>query len=89
LKGERNLPANPLTRRCLIEVALGTVAIAAAAPRAQAQQKWSRAEALYQDQPKSGFSCAFCTLFVRPRSCKVVEGDIDPKGWCKFFDIGD
>jgi len=28
-------------------------------------------------------------LFEKPRSCKVVEGDIDPKGWCKFFDIGD
>ena len=89
MKGEPTPPLNPLSRRRLIEAALGAAAIAAAIPCAQAQQKWSRAEALYQDQPKNGFSCAFCTLFVKPRSCKVVEGDIDPKGWCKFFDIGD
>jgi len=79
-----------LSRRRLITGTLGGTALAMAMPRgARAQQKWSRADALYQDHPKDGFSCAFCTLFVKPRGCKVIEGDIDPKGWCKFFDIGD
>jgi len=79
-----------LSRRRLIKGTLGSTALAVAIPRgARAQQKWSRADALYQDHPKDGFSCAFCTLFEKPRACKVVEGDIDPKGWCKFFDIGD
>jgi hypothetical protein len=54
-----------------------------------AQQKMSPVEAEYQDQPKSGLACAACTLFRPPRSCQVVQGDISPNGWCKFFDLPD
>jgi hypothetical protein len=39
--------------------------------------------------PKGMFSCATCTFFVKPRSCKVVAGDISPQGWCKLFDLPD
>jgi hypothetical protein len=49
----------------------------------------SPAEAEYQDRPKSGLVCAACTLFRPPRSCEIVEGDISPRGWCKFFDLPD
>ena len=51
--------------------------------------KLSPAEAHYQDTPRGGLSCAGCTLFVKPRSCKVVEGDISPNGWCRLFDLPD
>jgi hypothetical protein len=54
-----------------------------------AQQKLSQGEAEYQYRPKSGLICAACTLFRPPRSCEVVEGDISPNGWCKFFDLPD
>jgi hypothetical protein len=54
-----------------------------------AQQKMSQAKAAYQDRPKSGLTCAGCTLFRPPRSCEVVQGDISPNGWCKFFDLPD
>jgi hypothetical protein len=54
-----------------------------------AQQKMSQAEAAYQDRPKSGLTCAAYTLFRPPRSCEVVQGDISPNGWCKFFDLPD
>jgi hypothetical protein len=54
-----------------------------------AQQKLSPAEAEYQDRPKSGLICAACTLFRPPRSCEIVAGDINPNGWCKFFDLPD
>jgi hypothetical protein len=33
--------------------------------------------------------CATCTLFAAPRSCKVVEGDISPNGWCKSYAMAD
>jgi hypothetical protein len=54
-----------------------------------AQQKMSQAAAAYQDRPKNGLGCAACTLFRPPRSCEVVQGDISPNGWCRFFDLPD
>jgi hypothetical protein len=47
------------------------------------------AEAEYQDRPKHGLGCAACTLFRPPRSCEIVQGDISPSGWPKFFDLRD
>jgi hypothetical protein len=49
----------------------------------------SKQEAEYQDTPKDIRMCATCTLFVPPHSCKVVDGDISPKGWCKAFALAD
>jgi hypothetical protein len=51
--------------------------------------KISREAAEYQNTPKGMFSCAVCTFFIRPRSCKLVAGDISPTGWCKLFDLPD
>jgi hypothetical protein len=74
-------------RRALVRAAL-LFAITAAAP-ASAQQKMSPTEAEYQDSPKNGLTCAACSLFRPPRSCEVVDGDVSPRGWCKFFDLPD
>ena len=54
-----------------------------------AQSKESQAEALYQDRPKNGFSCAACALFRPPAACAVVKGAVSPNGWCRFFDLPD
>jgi hypothetical protein len=73
----------------------GAVAVFASAltrgaiSRAQGQQKMSKQEAEYQDSPKDIRMCATCTLFEPPRSCKVVEGDVSPNGWCKAFALAD
>jgi hypothetical protein len=73
----------------------GTLALVASAltysaiSRAQAQQKMSKREAEYQDSPKDIRMCATCTLFEPPKSCKVVEGDVSPNGWCKAFVLAD
>ena len=56
---------------------------------AQAQQKMSKQEADYQENPKDIRMCATCTLFEPPKSCKVVEGDVSPHGWCKAFVLAD
>jgi hypothetical protein len=78
------------SRRKLLQGALSSTALAPWAMRTAAQQKMSEAEAEYQDRPTSGLICAACTLFRRPRSCEIVEGDISPRGcWCKFFDLPD
>jgi len=78
-----------VSRRNVLQAAFSAAAVAAVAPRALAQQKMSQAEAEYQDRPKNDLACAACTLFRPPRSCQVVQGDISPSGWCKFFDLPD
>jgi hypothetical protein len=59
-----------------------------AAP-ANAQEKMSKHEAEYQDGPKDIRMCATCTLFEPPKSRKIVEGDVNPNGWCKAFALAD
>jgi hypothetical protein len=73
----------------------GTLAVFASAltrsaiSQSQAQQKMSKREAGYQDSPMDIRMCATCTLFEPPKSCKVVEGDVSPDGWCKAFVLAD
>jgi hypothetical protein len=43
---------------------------------AQAAEKMTRQQAEYQDTPNGIYSCAVCTLFEQPKSCKVVEGEV-------------
>lgn len=61
------------------------------AARAQQDEveKLSKAQAQYQDRPRGIAMCATCTLFVAPRACKVVDGDISPNGWCKEYAMAD
>jgi hypothetical protein len=79
-------------RRRAIRVALRGVAAGLAvglAAQATAQDKMSRKDAEYQDSPKDIRMCGTCSLFVPPKSCKVVDGDISPTGWCKLFVLAD
>ena len=56
---------------------------------ADATEKMTRAQAEYQDAPNGIYSCGLCTLFERPNSCKVVEGEVSKDGWCKAFALAD
>jgi len=56
---------------------------------ADASEKMTRAQAEYQDAPNGIYSCGLCTLFERPNSCKVVEGEVSKDGWCKAFALAD
>jgi hypothetical protein len=79
-------------RRRFLRGALAVFASAltrSATSRAQAQQRMSKQEAEYQDGPKDIRMCATCSLFEPPKSCKVVEGDVSPNGWCKAFVLVD
>jgi hypothetical protein len=58
-------------------------------PQAEASDKMTRQQALYQDTPNGIYSCGSCTLFERPNSCKVVEGEVSEDGWCKAFALAD
>jgi hypothetical protein len=78
-----------MLRRNLLQAMLSAAVVGAAIMPAAAQQKLSQAEAQYRDRPKNGLSCAACALFRPVRSCVVVQGDISPNGWCRFFDLPD
>jgi hypothetical protein len=56
---------------------------------APASEKMTRQQAQYQDMPNGIYSCANCSLFERPRSCKVVDGEVSEDGWCKAFALVD
>lgn len=58
---------------------------ASIAPATAQSGKMSQKAALYQDGPKSGQKCLDCSFFVKPSSCKLVDGTVSPVGWCKFF----
>ena len=48
--------------------------------------KASQASVQYQAQPKDGKKCADCMHFIaESNTCKLVEGDISPTGWCVLW----
>jgi hypothetical protein len=66
------------------------LAAAGAAPlltlmSSEAQAKLAMAAVKYQPDPKDGKQCDGCAQFVAPNSCKLVDGDIAPTGWCLLF----
>lgn len=88
-RGEPGIPAS-LARRRVLRLAVSATAVAGwAATGSAAPQKVSQADALYQDYPRGGLSCAACTLFRPPAACAAVAGRISPDGWCRFFDLPD
>lgn len=55
-----------------------------AAPKTTA--KASQASVQYQPQPKGEQKCAGCLQFIpESNTCKVVDGQISPDGWCRLW----
>jgi hypothetical protein len=79
------------TRREALKLGVLALAGACLAQRAAAQSKATKQAMQYQDQPKNGQQCDQCMHWVpgpQPNaqgSCKVVDGPINPKGWCVAF----
>lgn len=45
--------------------------------------KYTQAQVAYQDYPLGGQQCSQCIQFIKPRSCRTVEGIISPNGWSR------
>ena len=41
--------------------------------------------ARYQLMSKDAEECDACAHFAAPGACKIVDGDISPKGWCRLW----
>ena len=80
-----------LSRRAMLRklaVTAGGAAVlatTASVNRAAAQTKMAQTAVKYQVTPKGAQRCDNCTQFQAPASCKVVEGNIDPAGWCMVY----
>ena len=80
----------PNRRRGFLKDAMligGAAAIGLAQSSANAQQKVAKSVFQYQDTPKDGKQCSTCEFFIagaKP-TCKIVEGDITPNGWCSAW----
>ncbi len=72
------------TRRAILGVALGML-VALIPAAARAQTKIAQKLVQYQEKPKGPQECDNCLHFVAPSSCKMVEGKINPKGWCQLY----
>jgi len=72
--------------RCL-SVAAGGVAILATIMNGarRAFAKSSQKAVGYQGTPHGAQRCDNCREFDPPSACKVVDGNIDPAGWCKVY----
>ena len=79
--------ANKLSRRLVLR---GAVAAAGAVPdllsgMGAAYAKVPKQSVSYRETPNGGNSCSTCGNFVAPSACSLVEGAINPDGWCGLF----
>ncbi len=63
----------------------GCAAIVLTAARATASAKLPQDQVSYQVSPKVDKTCSACVNYEGNRTCKVVEGDISPDGWCRLW----
>jgi hypothetical protein len=77
---------NRKTRRSIIRTLRAGLLLRT--PPAAASEKRTRQQAEYQDS-NGIYSCSLCTLFVKPDTCKAVEGEGSEDGWCKAFAMAD
>jgi len=83
--GQNLLSRRTLLASGLVAVPVTTALITLSAESAVAQQKVAQKLVQYQLKPKNNQKCSLCLHFVPPDSCKVVDGKIDPNGWCALF----
>jgi hypothetical protein len=73
-----------VNRRHLLLAAAGAVPLVALAAT-EAEAKIPRAAVAYQKTPNGDKECDNCNFFIAPNACKTIDGEIDPKGWCKIY----
>jgi uncharacterized low-complexity protein len=79
-----------ISRRSVLK---GAIAAAGSAPLAMPaatsafakEPKQSKQSVSYRELPNEGKHCSICGNFLPPSSCKLVEGSINPNGWCGLF----
>jgi hypothetical protein len=78
------LARRSLLRRILSAVGASALFYAASRP-AVAVIKISQKAVAYQDHPEGDKRCDKCIQFQPPDACKMVDGTISPRGYCRLF----
>jgi hypothetical protein len=65
--------------------AIGAMSVASSANAQQVAKKAAQKAVMYQQTPKDGKQCSGCQHFEAPSSCRIVEGEINPNGYCILF----
>ena len=73
-----------VSRRTVLIAAAGAAPLLALTA-GEAQAKIAQTAVKYQTTPKDGHQCDGCAQFVAPSSCKLVDGEIAPTGWCALW----
>jgi hypothetical protein len=76
---------NGPSRRAVLRGALATAVVLGGWGAAQAQAKAPKTAVQYQEKPKGDQECDKCLHWVPPDGCKLVDGKINPKGWCVLY----
>ena len=78
-----------LARRSFLQQIVGAVGtaaiICARLNAANAAIKISQKAVAYQDHPEGDKRCEKCAQFQPPNGCKMVDGTINPQGYCRIF----
>ena len=85
---EARIWTTDVSRRCLLRRAAcsaGAVTILGTGINAAMAGKMPPSAVGYQGSPKGDQSCGNCRLFVRPNTCRSVEGAVSPSGWCRIW----
>ena len=85
MSNDRKLSRRSLLTRAAAVAGAALTASVVPVERASAKQKVSKEAMKYQDKPNGEQRCSNCQQFVAPASCKVVEGAINPNGYCIAF----
>jgi hypothetical protein len=72
-----------ITRRKVLIATAVAPAVAFVAGTANAKIQQSAVK--YQTEPKDGKQCSDCNFFIAPNSCKQVDGNISPTGYCLLW----
>ncbi len=78
------MPKAHLSRRSVLFAAVAAAPILAMTTTG-AEAKMAQTSVGYQETPKDGKQCDGCNFFVAPNACKVVDGEINPAGYCKLW----
>lgn len=74
-----------ISRRGAMMLVGAAVPVLALSTTSAEASKMSEKVAHYVAVTPNGKKCSACKFFEAPRACKVVEGDIDPNGWCMLW----
>ncbi len=78
-----------VSRRWLLQSAAGSIGAAPILAKpltsATAVIKISKQAVAYEDHPEGDKRCEKCAQFQPPNACKMVDGTINPDGYCRIF----